>query len=116
MAIRIEDVDKVDLGDVVDETAEPLGPVHPGEILQTEFLDPLGMSLYRLAKALDVPLTRLAAIVRGRRGVTADTALRLGRAFGTGPEFWIRLQGRYDLAVARQKSEREIEERVRVLA
>jgi antitoxin HigA-1 len=75
-------------------------PIHPGEILREEFLKPLGMSSNTLAHALHVPPNRISAIVGGRRAVTADTALRLARAFGTGPEVWLNLQQAYDLRLA----------------
>jgi len=74
---------------------------HPGEILAEEFLSPLGMSANALALSLRVPATRIGAILKGRRGVTADTALRLGRFFGTTPEFWMNLQAAHDLSRAR---------------
>ena len=72
-------------------------PVHPGEILREEFLDPLRMSANALAQVLHVPTNRLTSIIAGKRAVTADTALRLGRAFGTTPQFWLNLQQAYDL-------------------
>ncbi|MFN8719858.1 MAG: HigA family addiction module antitoxin [Rhodospirillales bacterium] len=78
----------------------PAPPVHPGEILQEEFLVPLGLSPYAVAKACDVPRTRIERLVRGETPVTADTALRLGRYFATGPEFWMNLQSLHDIAVA----------------
>ena len=81
--------------------SERLPPLHPGEVLREEFLGPLGLSAYALAKALRVPLNRITAILAGERAVSADTALRLARFFGTTPEFWINLQGGYDLEVAR---------------
>jgi addiction module HigA family antidote len=74
-------------------------PIHPGEILQTEFLDELNLSAYALAKALHVPTNRVTAIINGERAITADTALRLARFFGTTPEFWLNLQLHYDLTV-----------------
>ncbi|MCC7421768.1 MAG: HigA family addiction module antidote protein [Planctomycetaceae bacterium] len=73
---------------------------HPGEILAEEFLSPLGMSASALALSLRVPATRIGAILKGRRGVSADTALRLGRFFGTTPEFWMNLQSAHDLSRA----------------
>ena len=76
-------------------------PIHPGEILKKEFLEPHGISAYRLAKATRVPQDRVSNILHGRRGVTADTALRFGRFFGVEPQFWLNLQVRYDLEVAR---------------
>lgn len=74
-----------------------LRPVHPGEILNEEFLKSLGVSQYRLATDIGVPPRRINEIVLGKRGISADTALRLGRYFGTSPQFWMNLQGRYDL-------------------
>lgn len=79
-----------------------LPPVHPGEILREDILKPWNMSVNQLAKALAVDAARLNEIVRGRRGITADTALRLSRYLGTTPEFWLNLQKNYELSVARQ--------------
>jgi addiction module HigA family antidote len=76
-------------------------PVHPGEILRTEFLEPLGISAYRLSKAIDVPQTRLSEILRGRRSITADTVLRLSKALGLSDMFWLNMQARYDAEIAR---------------
>src|SRR5436305_3519873 len=76
---------------------QKMPPVHPGEILHEEFLDPLGISQYRLAKETSVPPRRINEIVRGERAITADTALRLARYFGTSERFWLNLQARYDL-------------------
>jgi addiction module HigA family antidote len=86
--------------------------VHPGEILNEEFLKPLGMTINALALALRVPSNRIYAIVEGERGISADTALRLGRYFGIAPEFWINLQAHYDLESARSEVEEEIERQV----
>ena len=80
-----------------------LAPVHPGEILLEEFMEPLGVTQYRLAKETNVPPRRINEIVQGRRAVTADTALRLAKYFGTSEMFWLNLQARYDLDVQRQK-------------
>ena len=77
-------------------------PIHPGEVLREEFLTPLGISQYRLAKEIHVPARRINEIVLEKRGISADTALRLGRYFGTTPQFWINLQAHYDLDVARE--------------
>ena len=77
---------------------------HPGEILREEFLDPLGMSVNSLAMALRVPATRISAIVKGERSVSADTALRLGRFFRTSAEFWMNLQAMHDLTKTRKES------------
>jgi addiction module HigA family antidote len=71
--------------------------IHPGEVLQEEFIKPLSLTQYRLAKDIRVPVTRIAEICRGRRSITADTALRLARYFGTSPKFWLGLQEDYDL-------------------
>ena len=76
-------------------------PVHPGEMLREEFLVPLGLSANALALALGVPATRIGEIVNERRGISGDTAIRLGEYFRTGPEFWINLQGRFELELAR---------------
>jgi addiction module HigA family antidote len=73
---------------------------HPGEILKTEFMEPLGLSAWRLARELKVPAPRINDIVRGKRGISANTALRLGRYFGNSAQFWLNLQNRYDLAEA----------------
>jgi len=74
-----------------------LAPIHPGEILLEEFLEPLGISQYRLAKDVSVPPRRINELVHGKRGITADTSLRLARYFGTSERFWLNLQTRYDL-------------------
>ncbi len=76
-----------------------LPPIHPGEILIEEFLKPMGISQYRLAKDISVPPRRINEIVHGKRAITADTALRLGRFFGMSPQFWLNFQTRYDLEV-----------------
>jgi addiction module HigA family antidote len=82
---------------------------HPGEVLSEEFLDPLGLSVNALAMGLRVPATRVGAIVKGERAVTADTALRLSRFFGTSAEFWMNLQAMHDLTKARHESGKAIE-------
>jgi antitoxin HigA-1 len=111
VSIAIEEVaaGRVDFADIVDpsETGR-LPPLHPGEVLREEFLQPLGMSAYALAKALSVPLNRITAILAGERAISADTALRLGRFFGTTPEFWINLQGAHDLEMTRLEHGDEI--------
>ena len=86
---------------------------HPGEVLSEEFLDPLRMSVNALAMELRVPATRIGAIVKGERSVTADTALRLARFFGTSPEFWMNLQAMHDLTKARLESGKTIERDIR---
>jgi antitoxin HigA-1 len=80
-----------------------MAPVHPGEILQEEFLTPLAVSQYRLAKEIGVPARRINEIVHGQRRISADTALRLARFFGTSERFWINLQARYDLEVEKDR-------------
>ncbi len=79
---------------------ERFPPVHPGEILLEEFLKPMGISQYRLARSISVPPRRINEIAQGKRAISADTALRLGRFFGTTARFWLNLQARYDLEVA----------------
>ena len=86
-----------------------LAPVHPGEILLEEFIEPLEVTQYRVAKATGVPARRINEIVHGKRAVTADTALRLAKYFGTTPEFWLNLQARFDLERARDRAGDEIE-------
>ena len=115
MPIRREDLDagRVDLTDVVESGAPALPPVHPGEILREEFLTPLGLSAYRLAKDINVPLTRITAILEGRRAVTADTALRLSRYFGLSERFWLNLQAGYDLEVAKAELGPRLESEVK---
>jgi addiction module HigA family antidote len=93
-----------------------LNPVHPGEILLEDFLKPLRISQYRLAKEVHVPLRRINEIVLGRRGVSADTALRLARYFNTTPQFWLNLQSRYELDTARLASEAIITRTIRPVA
>ena len=90
-----------------------LPPIHPGEILRADFMEPLGLSMNRLALDLRVPVTRIAEIVHERRGITPDTALRLARYFNTSPGFWLNLQSAYDLEVAQDKLSRIIEREVR---
>lgn len=84
-------------------------PLHPGEMLREEFMEPLGLSANAVALAIRVPTTRIAEILKGRRGITADTALRLGRYFRMTPEYWLGLQIDYDLDLAMDALEHEIE-------
>lgn len=90
-----------------------LKPIHPGEVVQEEFLSPLGLSQNRLALALGVPARRINEIVLGKRGISADTALRLAQYFGNSPEFWLGLQMDFDLDVARIDSGGSIQREVR---
>jgi addiction module HigA family antidote len=89
-----------------------LPPVHPGEVLLEEFLEPMEVSQYRLAKDISVPARRINEIVHGKRSVTADTALRLARYFGTSDRFWLNLQTAYDLDAEREKLGSRLEEEV----
>lgn len=91
-----------------------LAPIHPGEILQEEFLVPLDISQYRLAKDMSVPSRRINEIVRGARAITADTALRLARFFGTSERFWLNLQGRYELEIEKEKLGKRLQREVQV--
>jgi antitoxin HigA-1 len=93
-----------------------LPPIHPGEILTEEFLTPLGISQYRLAKDISVPPRRINEIVKGQRAITADTALRLARFFGTSERFWLNLQTRYDLEIEKDRLGNRLDEEVRALA
>ena len=87
-------------------------PIHPGEILREEFLAPLEMSAHALSQVIRVPATRVNDIVNGKRGVTADTALRLARYFGNSPEFWVNLQAAYDLRAAERATAARIEREI----
>jgi len=93
-----------------------LAPVHPGEVLLEEFLAPLGVSQYRVAKEISVPPRRINEIVHGKRAISADTALRLARYFGTSDRFWLNLQSRYDLESEKDRLGRRLEKEVAVLA
>ncbi len=95
--------------------AKKLAPVHPGEILLEDFLKPLGVSQYRLAKSLSVPPRRINEIVLGKRAVSADTALRLARFFGTSDRFWLNLQAAYDLDLERDRLGGRLKTEVEVL-
>jgi antitoxin HigA-1 len=90
-------------------------PPHPGETIREDYLTPLGMSVSQLARALGIGAARLNEIVRGRRGITADTALRLARYFGTSAEFWLNLQSLYDLRMAQAKARGAIERQIKPL-
>jgi antitoxin HigA-1 len=95
--------------------AKKLKPVHPGEILLKDFLEPMNLSQYRVAKALNVPPRRINEIVLGKRSITADTALRLARYFGTSDRFWLNLQDAYDLDVERDRLGPRLQKEVQVL-
>jgi len=96
-------------------SARKITPVHPGEILLEEFLQPLGISQYRLSKDTSVAPRRINEIVQGKRSITADTALRLARYFGLSERFWLNLQSRYDLEVEKDKLDARLKKEVRVL-
>ncbi len=93
-----------------------LPPIHPGEILLKEFLEPMGISQYRLAKDLSVPPRRINEIVLGKRAITPDTALRLSLFFGLSERFWINLQSRYDIEVEKDKLENRLKKEVHIYA
>jgi len=94
-------------------SARRLQPIHPGEILRKEFLDPMGISQYRLAKDINVDPRRINAIIQGKRAITADTALRLARYFGTSERFWLNLQAQYDLEIERDELGDRLEKEVK---
>ena len=98
MTIRRDELGKIDFSEV--SSGKRLAPVHPGNVLLKDFIEPMGVSRYRVAKNIHVPQRRIDLICRGEAAVSADMALRLGRLFGTTPEFWINLQAQYDLEVA----------------
>lgn len=91
-----------------------LDPIHPGEILMEEFLKPMGISQYRLAKDINVPARRINEIVQGKRSITPDTALRLSKFFGLSERFWINLQARYDLEIEKDKLKNRLDAEVHV--
>ena len=93
---------------------EKLPPIHPGEILLEEFLAPMGISQYRLAKDISVPARRINEIVHGKRAITPDTALRLSRYFGLSERFWLNLQSRYDLEIEKDRLAERLESAVHV--
>lgn len=93
---------------------EKMAPIHPGEVLKEDFLDPMGISQYRLAKDIGVDPRRISAIIQGKRSITADTALRLGRYFGIEPEFWMNLQAHYDLEVESDRLAGKLKHEVKI--
>ena len=101
MGIRIEDLAKTDLSSVTVSGGRRIAPTSPGEMLREEFLKPMGLTNYRLAKEIGVPAQRIGDIIAGKRGITADTDLRLCRFFGLTDGWWLRLQGDYDTRLAR---------------
>lgn len=97
-------------------TEERLPPIHPGEILMEEFLNPMGISQYRLAKDISVSPRRINEIVHGKRSITPDTALRLSRFFGLTERFWVNLQARYDLEIEKDRLQDRLDREVQVYA
>jgi antitoxin HigA-1 len=93
-----------------------LEPIHPGEVLLLEFLEPLSISQYRLAQSISVPPRRINEIVHGKRSISADTAIRLARFFGTSERFWLNLQTAYDLELERRRLEPILNREVKVLS
>jgi addiction module HigA family antidote len=91
-------------------------PIHPGEVLLEEFLEPMGITQYRLAKAIHVPARRINEIIKGQRGITADTALRLSRYFGSSERFWMNLQARYELEVEKDRLGDRLEREIHTVA
>lgn len=91
-------------------------PIHPGEILSEEFMVPFGLSANKLAHSLGVPTNRITTVINGTRSITADTALRLAKAFGTTPDFWMNLQSQYALENAALRSKKTIEQTVEMIA
>lgn len=106
-AIKREDLSLIDFSDITGRGRLP--DIHPGEILNEDFLGPLSVSQYRLAQAVGVPPRRINEIVHGKRSISADTALRLARFFGTTPDFWINLQAQYDLRQAEKLIKKVVE-------
>lgn len=106
MVILTQELEQTDFSDVI--SGDTLPPIHPGEILREEYLTPLNLTPNALAVALKVPAPRINDIVREKRGVSPDTALRLARYFGTNPEFWLNLQTAYDLRIAKNRSQNTI--------
>ncbi|MBI3761527.1 MAG: HigA family addiction module antidote protein [Chloroflexi bacterium] len=96
--------------------AKKLAPIHPGDVLLLDFLEPMNITQYRLAHALSVPPRRINEIVHGKRAISADTALRLARFFGTSEQFWLNLQARFDLEVERDRLGARLKSEVQVFA
>ena len=114
MSIPRHRINQVDFSDIA--TSRRLDPVHPGTILMTEFIEPLGLTRYRVAKAIGVQQRRIDEICTGARAMSADTAVRLGLAFGVDPRFWLNLQAQYDIEVILQTQGDQLVEQVDALA
>lgn len=110
MAIKREDLGRLNLSAVT--SGRRLAAVHPGEVLLKEFIAPMGLTRYKVAKGTGVPQRRIDEICSGSRSISADTALRLGRFFGIEPQFWMNLQARHDLEVVERESSKRIEREV----
>ena len=112
MTMKRDDLDnqRVDFSEVT--TGKRLEPTHPGDILREDFLKPFALSVYQLAHEIHVPRSRVNDIVRGKRSITTDTALRLSRFFGTSAEFWMNLQTRHDLDVTERTSRKKIAQEI----
>ena len=108
MSIRIEELARMDLRSVTVAGGKRISPTSPGEMLRDEFLKPMGLTNYRLAKEIDVPAQRIGDIIAGKRGITADTDLRLCRFFGLTDGGWLRRQGDYDTRLARMTLARKL--------
>ena len=102
MSIRIEDLNTMDFSDIINLASDRIPLTHPGEILREDFLNPLGLSQYALAKAIGVSPRRINEIIKGQRGITVDTALRLAAFFGADPQSWLNLKNDYDTERARE--------------
>lgn len=109
MTIRFDALAKTDLSDVLARPRKRLAITHPGRLLQNEFMEPHELTANALANALHVPANRVTAILKGQRGITADTALRLARYFGTTADFWLNLQKDFELRQAREVAQQEID-------
>jgi len=116
VAIKFNDLEKSNLTDVLSRPRKRLAITHPGRFLRAEFMKPHGLTANALAGALHVPANRITAILKGQRGITADTALRLSRYFGTTPDFWLNLQKDYELRMAKEAALAEIESLITPMA
>ena len=114
MAIARNDLKHQNFEDIA--TGRPLAAVHPGSVLLADFIEPLGITRYRVAKAIGVQQRRIDEICAGDRGVTADTAVRLGLAFGIEPQFWLNLQAQYDIETIQREQGAQLAEEVHALA
>jgi addiction module HigA family antidote len=114
MSIPRSRLDQIDYNDIA--TGRRLDPVHPGSLLSTEFIEPLGLTRYRVAKAIGVQQRRIDEICAGDRSISADTAVRLGLAFSEDPRFWLNLQAQYDIEVILQAHGDQLVEEIDALA